>query len=326
LNQQLGHSQYDHATNRGLNRNNILSLQQQSEIMMGGGTNNMLAIGSQDAGAGNLQQQLLSLQNQAGLAAATTSASSGMQPDAGAPLPVASNQFLPGSQQAMQAQLAAFRQFSAQNPMMAQAFGMQQLLFQQNPGGGLPSFAQAGNPAASSFNQGLQHSLRGAGAADMEPTALPENPMLTGRKPVALFMPCDVDSLSEYQCLVRRQIELFEAHRGEVESNAKGRNKPIIFGQVGIRCRHCSMLTPKHRSRGAMYYPAKLNGLYQAAQSMASGHLCYHCQHIPQDIRQALLILRERKSSAGGGKKYWGDGVRVIGVFEDDDGLRFKKR
>ena len=98
------------------------------------------------------------------------------------------------------------------------------------------------------------------------------------------------------------------------------------MGQVGVRCRHCSFLLPKHRARGAVYYPAKLEGVYQAAQNMASGHLCEHCPHISEELRNDLKKLRERKSSAGGGKKYWADGVRVLGVVEDDDVLRFKKR
>lgn len=162
-------------------------------------------------------------------------------------------------------------------------------------------------------------------SADDATTTPEDNSNLTGRRPMPVFMSCDEESLSEYQCLVRKQIELFEARTEDVESNAKGRNKPIVLGQVGIRCRHCRLLSPKSRSRGATYYPARLNGLYQAAQSMASGHLCYHCEHIPAVIRQELLVLRERKSSAGGGKKYWGDGVRILGVFEDESGLRFNR-
>lgn len=165
-----------------------------------------------------------------------------------------------------------------------------------------------------------------AGVSAPQETISPqEAAQLSGKPPQALYMSCDDDSLSEYQCLVRQQIELFEALREDVVSNAKGRNKPIVIGQVGIRCRHCRLLPPKSRHRGATYYPAKLKGLYQAAQSMASGHLCNHCQHIPHSVRQELLVLRERKSSAGGGKKYWGDGVRVLGVYEDESGLRFRK-
>eukprot|EP00529_Nitzschia_sp_RCC80_P019265 CAMPEP_0113512596 /NCGR_PEP_ID=MMETSP0014_2-20120614/39420_1 /TAXON_ID=2857 /ORGANISM="Nitzschia sp." /LENGTH=509 /DNA_ID=CAMNT_0000408957 /DNA_START=51 /DNA_END=1580 /DNA_ORIENTATION=- /assembly_acc=CAM_ASM_000159 len=187
--------------------------------------------------------------------------------------------------------------------------------------------------ATSSTPRDGSHSVAADGTATTGPdnvnnpstdvAANKQRPM-SGRRPSLLFMPCDHDSLSEYQCLVRKQIEIFEATQQDVESSAKGRNRPIVLGQVGIRCRHCTALLPKNRTRGATYFPAKLSGLYQAAQSMASGHLCGHCGHIPKDLREELLVLRERKSSAGGGKKYWADGLQVLGVIEDENGLRFK--
>ena len=157
--------------------------------------------------------------------------------------------------------------------------------------------------------------------------AVPQNESrggLTGRSPIPLYISCDDDSLSEYQCLVRKQIELFEATEEDVESNAQGRNRPIVLGQVGIRCRHCTTLPPKQRSRGAIYYPSKLPGIYQAAQNLAVAHLGEHCQHVPDDLRATLSQLRERKSAAGCGKRYWANGVSVLGVFEDRDGLRFE--
>jgi hypothetical protein len=346
---------------RRLAFNDIFSLQNRSGMMMAGTVNpNLLGLavpGQQDS---NQLQQLL-LQNQAAFAALSNN---NIQPDplptaglvggggaANNQGGGGANQFANSSNNAQQqqaamqsAQLAAWRQamISQNNSLLQQqGFGMMSQNIMPNQGGlmgtGFAVPAQAMAPIG--LNQGLQslradsmHTMAARTGADlsssnMEPRALVPggNSKWAGRHPVTLFMSCDDDSLSEYQCLVRKQIELFEARKEEVESNSKGRNKPIVLGQVGIRCRHCSMLSPKHRSRGAMYYPAKLNGLYQAAQSMASGHLCHHCQHTPHDIRQELLILRERKSSAGGGKKYWGDGVRVLGVFEDDDGLRFKK-
>ena len=136
---------------------------------------------------------------------------------------------------------------------------------------------------------------------------------------------CDDDNLSSYQCLVRKQIEIFEATAEDIASTAQGRNKPIVPRQVGIRCRHCSGIPPRHRTRGATYYPAKLNGLYQAAQNMATAHLGTHCQLIPDALRRDLTILKDRKSSAGGGKQYWADCVRMLGVVESDDILRLKK-
>jgi hypothetical protein len=199
------------------------------------------------------------------------------------------------------------------HPVLAQALGLN---FYQKGSDGAANIQNNAGMTGFTMPGGLMHSMQ-----------VPIDPNMTGRPPTVIYMSCDDDSLSEYQCLVRKQIELFEARREDVDSNAQGRNRPIVMGQVGIRCRHCTMLPPKHRARGAIYYPAKLYGLYQAAQNMASSHLCEHCQHVPPDIRAELLLkLRDRKSSAGGGKKYWADGVRILGVFEDEDGLRYEKR
>lgn len=151
------------------------------------------------------------------------------------------------------------------------------------------------------------------------------HPNMTGRPPIHLFMSCDMDDLSPYQCLVRKQIELFEAEEADAETNARGRNRPIVVGQVGIRCKHCKMLPPRKRERAAIYYPSKLDRLYQAGQTMASVHLGQHCQHIPDHLRQELARLREGKSAALAGKKYWSDGARALGVVEKDDRLFFRK-
>jgi hypothetical protein len=148
-------------------------------------------------------------------------------------------------------------------------------------------------------------------------------PQLTGRPSVPLAIEADQRTLSEFQRLVRKHIELFEAKQEDVESNAQGRNRPIVLGQVGIRCCHCAHLPPKLRCRGSTYYPTTLQGLYQAAQNMATGHLCKRCNHIPSDLREEMVRLKECKSSAGGGKTYWGDGVRSLGVIEAATGLRF---
>jgi hypothetical protein len=71
----------------------------------------------------------------------------------------------------------------------------------------------------------------------------------------------------------------------------------------------------------------QLNGVYQTAQNMAAGHLCHKCVHVPDAVRQQLLFLKEKKSSAGAGRKYWSEGARVLGVFEVEGfGLRFRPR
>ena len=87
----------------------------------------------------------------------------------------------------------------------------------------------------------------------------------SGGQSIHLYMSCDDDDLSPYQCLVRKQIELFEAQEDDAETNARGRNRPIVVGQVGIRCKHCKMLPPRKRARAAIYYPSKLDRLVRCA-------------------------------------------------------------
>jgi hypothetical protein len=152
------------------------------------------------------------------------------------------------------------------------------------------------------------------------------NPALTGRPALSLYLTCDDDTFSQYQVVIRKCIELFEAHEADVHSNAQGRNRPVVLGQVGIRCRFCAAVPPKERCKGAMYYPSRLVGLYQAAQNLANSHLVGMCPFVPADIRDQLVSLKDKKSAAGGGKTEWADRAHNVGVFEDDHGLRFAER
>jgi hypothetical protein len=139
-----------------------------------------------------------------------------------------------------------------------------------------------------------------------------------------LSLPTDSENLSEYQCLLRQQIVLFTVGSADIECSAQGRNKPIVLGQVGTLCRYCAKLKPGLRPSGAVYFPAKLSGLYQASQNMAINHFSNNCQSIPEPLRQRLLQLKERKSTVlGGGKTFWANCAKVIGVIEQGDQLRF---
>jgi hypothetical protein len=137
---------------------------------------------------------------------------------------------------------------------------------------------------------------------------------------VPLALPCDADNLSEYQLLIRKQLEVFEAGADDVDSNMQGRKKSIRLGQVGIRCRHCVHLPLRNRGRGAVYYPTKLQGIYQAAQNMASTHLTDACNVINDEMKAEMKRLRERRDTASGGKQYWADGARALGLYETEDG------
>ena len=141
--------------------------------------------------------------------------------------------------------------------------------------------------------------------------------------PVCVYMNSDEDHLSKYQCLLRKQLEFFEATKDDVQWNAQGRNKPIVLGQVGIRCRYCAQLPAWSRARGAVYYSSSLVGLYQAAQNLSKNHFSNHCRLLPEPARRHLVELRGDKRRAAGGKKYWAAGARVLGIEQYQDGLRF---
>lgn len=54
----------------------------------------------------------------------------------------------------------------------------------------------------------------------------------------------------------------------------------------------------------SLFSPLQLDGVYQTAQKITVGHLCHHCHQIPIEIREKLLLLKDQKSSDGGGKRY----------------------
>lgn len=86
--------------------------------------------------------------------------------------------------------------------------------------------------------------------------------------PAMLAQPDDNLKLSSQQVFLRHQIEAFRACEDDIMTHTRGRNKPVAIGQVGIRCRYCSHLQVARRQKGSTYFPASLNGLYQAAQNM----------------------------------------------------------
>jgi hypothetical protein len=143
---------------------------------------------------------------------------------------------------------------------------------------------------------------------------------------IPLGLPCDDEHLSEYQILVRQQLELFEAEQEDVDSNTQGRKKAVVLGQVGLRCKHCAGLTLRQRGKGSVYYPTKLTGIYQAAQNMASSHLVDACPCIDERMKVQLMALRQRRDTASGGKQYWADGAKAVGLYETESGLRLNRQ
>jgi len=169
--------------------------------------------------------------------------------------------------------------------------------------------------------------LVAAGIPPPPPPPLP--PMGDANRPARtaeLAMPRDEDILSDHQILLRRQIEFFEARPEDIRHFTPGRRREISVGQVGIRCKHCAaVLQPHQRVKGSVYFPSTLRALYQAAQNMGTTHLIDKCPQINPALKQTLKMYTEMPAVSGhGGKQYWADGAISRGIYETDQGLRFR--
>jgi hypothetical protein len=142
--------------------------------------------------------------------------------------------------------------------------------------------------------------------------------------PVALALPEDETNLTPFQYLLRQQIEVYKATENDITSHARGRNKPIMLDQVGIRCRHCATYSLRQRKKGAVYFPFTLLGIYQAAQNMASSHFIQgNCDAIPSETRSKLIKSISSKLIVGSGKEFWASSGRNLGLVDTEQGIRF---
>lgn len=57
---------------------------------------------------------------------------------------------------------------------------------------------------------------------------------------------------------------------------------------------------------------------------MSKLHFCKTCTQIPTDTRARLCTLQKVNRRAAGGKEYWSEGLRVLGVYEDGTVMRYR--
>lgn len=132
-------------------------------------------------------------------------------------------------------------------------------------------------------------------------------------KRVLLAIPEDKDWLSDMDCFVRNNIEVFSAKQLDVDDAAADRKYPIKLGQVGIRCVHCAVTAEGARG-AAVSYPYSISGIYESVREFQRLHLD-GCQNIPQD--------RELGSGASSLssvlRRYYVQAARALGLFDTQD-------
>jgi hypothetical protein len=165
----------------------------------------------------------------------------------------------------------------------------------------------------------------------MEPTNGPERRWVTTKQSLPALMVTQQDHgiLSAHQIFLRCQIEVFAATVADVTTHRRGRNKAIVLGQVGIRCRHCAHVPLVQRIKGSCYYPASVLGLYQAAQNMCTNHLqCGLCDVMPDNSKnQFAQLLITKTASLGGGRHYWAEmAACTFDLVDTEQGIKSSRR
>ncbi len=144
---------------------------------------------------------------------------------------------------------------------------------------------------------------------------------------IGLLLACPEDRgmLNDHLQFLRQQIEFYRATADDIMCYARGRNKGVALGQVGIRCRHCRHVPVHQRRKGSTYFPSTLMGIYQAAQNLSVQHLqSGKCQELPRDVQNQLFTTAAtKKAASGAGKAYWAESAKMQGLVDTPDGIRF---
>jgi hypothetical protein len=152
-----------------------------------------------------------------------------------------------------------------------------------------------------------------ADSAESEPPASPSSKVL-------LAIPEDKEWLSDMDCYIRKQLEVFCAGESDVETAKSDRKYPVQAGQIGIRCIHCSMSSTEPCGT-AVAFPFAINGIYEAVREFQRLHLD-SCDNVPQATKDKLATFKGASSLSSVLRKYYILAANALGLQDTRDGIR----
>jgi len=136
---------------------------------------------------------------------------------------------------------------------------------------------------------------------------------------VLLALPQDKDWLSDMDCFVRNNVEIFSATENDLVIAKTDKKYPIKLGQVGLRCIHCAGSGMGAR-REAVMYPYSVSGIYESVRDFQKLHLDY-CPHLLPELKGAMSKLTRGCSSLSSVlRRYYVQAARALGLFDSEDG------
>ena len=139
---------------------------------------------------------------------------------------------------------------------------------------------------------------------------------------VLLAIPEDKDWLSDMDCYIRNNIEVFSAKQSDVDSALSDRKYPIKIGQVGIRCIHCANNIPAGAKGAGVSYPYSVSGIYESVREFQRLHLDT-CKNVPKELKEGSQKLVNKASSLSSVlRRYYVQAARALGLYDTEDGIR----
>jgi len=142
-----------------------------------------------------------------------------------------------------------------------------------------------------------------------------------GSSRILLAISEDKEWLSDMDCFVRRQLEVFCASDQDVSLAEADRKYPVRVGQVGIRCIHCAIAAGNSRTRGAaVQFPFSICGIYESVREFQRVHL-ESCPNLPRSIKGKLLGFQGSASLSSVLRRYYVLSAKALGMYDTNNGI-----
>ena len=140
-----------------------------------------------------------------------------------------------------------------------------------------------------------------------------------GKKRILLAIDDDRDWLSDMDCFVRRNLEVFTVSATDLVTANEDLRTPVTLGQVGIRCMHCANTDAEARGT-AVYYPTSIDHVYESVRNFQRYHFEL-CVNIPPEVQTQLAGLSQCTSLSSVLRRYYVLAAKALGMVNAPYGV-----
>lgn len=145
-----------------------------------------------------------------------------------------------------------------------------------------------------------------------------------GRTVTLLAIEDDKEWLSDMDCFVRRNLEVFRVSQGDIEIAKQDNRDPIVLNQVGIRCIHCAAINPEEARGSATFYPLTISSIYESVRNFQRFHF-ETCVNVPPEVQTKLASLSQCTSLTSVLRRYYVLAAKALDMIDGPCGIRFSK-